>query len=460
MPAGDAPGRRPDPGWSQHGFHAGAARGVGHRDPAHLERVCRVDGHRTPPVHLLFTKVHDSTECQAMRPWVSAPPGVAHVVDGSRAPPAHVRSRPHLLVAQARMPDLTRYRVRTCASAIAAGSVPCPPTRASWSTSWRAPGSAGRGAPRGRGRRGLPRRDLEALVRRRHTELRRAACATPRSSPGSPASSSAGGRPPRRCRAPAAAHRPRLNHHRATPITRPPDRPVPRRTTMCGIVGYIGTQQAAPLILEGLSRLEHRGYDSAGVAVLGGSRSRRCGWPRRPGACATWTSELPKRFGGKVGIGHTRWATHGPATDVNAHPHTDGAGEVAVVHNGIIDNAAALRSAADRRRRRPGLRHRHRGARPPHRPLATAETLEQRVAERALGRRGHLRPGRRARRLPGPDRGRPQRQPAPHRGRREGDARRLRPRRADPPHHPGRPPRGRRDRHPHRAAASPPTART
>ncbi|MDP2773056.1 MAG: glutamine--fructose-6-phosphate transaminase (isomerizing) [Nocardioides sp.] len=108
---------------------------------------------------------------------------------------------------------------------------------------------------------------------------------------------------------------------------------------MCGIVGYLGPQQAAPLLLEGLTRLEHRGYDSAGLAVLGsGLRvAKKSGRVRDLGA------ELPKRFTGKAGIGHTRWATHGPANDVNAHPHTDATGEVAVVHNGIIDNAGVLR---------------------------------------------------------------------------------------------------------------------
>ncbi|WGX96508.1 glutamine--fructose-6-phosphate transaminase (isomerizing) [Nocardioides sp. L-11A] len=110
---------------------------------------------------------------------------------------------------------------------------------------------------------------------------------------------------------------------------------------MCGIVGYIGTQQAAPLLLEGLARLEHRGYDSAGVAVLGGSGLKVA---KRAGRVRELADGLPKRFGGRIGIGHTRWATHGPANDVNAHPHTDEAARVAVVHNGIIDNAAALRA--------------------------------------------------------------------------------------------------------------------
>ncbi len=110
---------------------------------------------------------------------------------------------------------------------------------------------------------------------------------------------------------------------------------------MCGIVGYVGSQQAAPLLIEGLSRLEHRGYDSAGVAVLGQSSLKVA---KLAGRVRDLEESLPKRFAGKVGIGHTRWATHGPANDVNAHPHVDGKGLAAVVHNGIIDNAAALRA--------------------------------------------------------------------------------------------------------------------
>lgn len=110
---------------------------------------------------------------------------------------------------------------------------------------------------------------------------------------------------------------------------------------MCGIVGYIGGQQAAPLLLEGLARLEHRGYDSAGVAVTGPGGVKVA---KRAGRVRDLAESVPKRFAGKVGIGHTRWATHGPATDANAHPHTDAAGRVAVVHNGIIDNAGVLRT--------------------------------------------------------------------------------------------------------------------
>jgi glucosamine--fructose-6-phosphate aminotransferase (isomerizing) len=109
---------------------------------------------------------------------------------------------------------------------------------------------------------------------------------------------------------------------------------------MCGIVGYVGAQQATPVLLEGLSRLEHRGYDSAGVAVLGSGGIKVA---KRAGRVRDLAEGLPKRFAGKVGVGHTRWATHGPANDVNAHPHTDAKGDVAIVHNGIIDNAAMLR---------------------------------------------------------------------------------------------------------------------
>ncbi|MGZ4494919.1 MAG: glutamine--fructose-6-phosphate transaminase (isomerizing) [Nocardioides sp.] len=109
---------------------------------------------------------------------------------------------------------------------------------------------------------------------------------------------------------------------------------------MCGIVAYIGIQQAGPLVLEGLTRLEHRGYDSAGVAVLGSTGIKVAKAKGRVRDIA-----VPKRFTGTTGIGHTRWATHGPANEVNAHPHLSEDGKVAVVHNGIIDNAAALRHA-------------------------------------------------------------------------------------------------------------------
>lgn len=109
---------------------------------------------------------------------------------------------------------------------------------------------------------------------------------------------------------------------------------------MCGIVGYVGQQPAAPLLLDGLSRLEYRGYDSAGIAVLGktGTKVRR-----RVGRVRELRDTLPKRFAGSIGVGHTRWATHGPATEANAHPHRSADGRISVVHNGIIDNASFLR---------------------------------------------------------------------------------------------------------------------
>ncbi len=109
---------------------------------------------------------------------------------------------------------------------------------------------------------------------------------------------------------------------------------------MCGIIGIIGRQPAAPVLLEGLARLEYRGYDSAGVAVVGPSGLKV---HKAAGRVAEVAAGLPKRFGGIVGIGHTRWATHGEPTDANAHPHTDATGELALVHNGIIENAEALR---------------------------------------------------------------------------------------------------------------------
>jgi glucosamine--fructose-6-phosphate aminotransferase (isomerizing) len=115
---------------------------------------------------------------------------------------------------------------------------------------------------------------------------------------------------------------------------------------MCGIVGYIGNQNAAPILLEGLSRLEYRGYDSAGIAVLG---SRGPQVFRRVGRVRDLEASLPGRLAGKVGIGHTRWATHGPATEENAHPQTSEDGRISVVHNGIIDNAATLRERLDAR---------------------------------------------------------------------------------------------------------------
>ena len=111
---------------------------------------------------------------------------------------------------------------------------------------------------------------------------------------------------------------------------------------MCGIVGYVGTQQAAPLLLEGLRRLEYRGYDSSGIAVCGpdGLQVRKA--KGRLQVLADLTEE-GRTLPGTTGIGHTRWATHGEPNDVNAHPQVSQSGKFAVVHNGIIENYAVLR---------------------------------------------------------------------------------------------------------------------
>jgi glucosamine--fructose-6-phosphate aminotransferase (isomerizing) len=110
---------------------------------------------------------------------------------------------------------------------------------------------------------------------------------------------------------------------------------------MCGIVGYVGPDQALPILLEGLRRLEYRGYDSAGVALVGKSVTV----VKRAGKLAELEAALADRgpVDGHAGMGHTRWATHGPPTDVNAHPHLDCTGRVAVIHNGIIENFQALK---------------------------------------------------------------------------------------------------------------------
>ncbi|AWN27371.1 MULTISPECIES: glutamine--fructose-6-phosphate transaminase (isomerizing) [Streptomyces] len=116
---------------------------------------------------------------------------------------------------------------------------------------------------------------------------------------------------------------------------------------MCGIVGYIGKRDVAPLLLEGLQRLEYRGYDSAGIAIHAKGTGKATGGlktAKAKGRVRELESRLPKRFAGSTGIAHTRWATHGAPTDENAHPHQDTEGKVAVVHNGIIDNAADVRA--------------------------------------------------------------------------------------------------------------------
>ncbi len=112
-------------------------------------------------------------------------------------------------------------------------------------------------------------------------------------------------------------------------------------TIMCGIVGYVGEKQATDFLLEGLAKLEYRGYDSAGIAVFDGNKIRV---EKSVGRLAALSDKIkddvPK---GTMGIGHTRWATHGRPSDVNAHPHTDCSGDFVVVHNGIIENYLSLK---------------------------------------------------------------------------------------------------------------------
>jgi len=102
---------------------------------------------------------------------------------------------------------------------------------------------------------------------------------------------------------------------------------------MCGIVGYIGKQEATPILLDGLKRLEYRGYDSSGIALIAGGKIRTT---KIAGKLDKLAREINKNdFHSCVGIAHTRWATHGEPNNINAHPHSDCTGKIAVVHNGI-----------------------------------------------------------------------------------------------------------------------------
>ncbi|MGH8876802.1 MAG: glutamine--fructose-6-phosphate transaminase (isomerizing), partial [Stackebrandtia sp.] len=113
---------------------------------------------------------------------------------------------------------------------------------------------------------------------------------------------------------------------------------------MCGIVGYVGPQSAIGVISDGLRRLEYRGYDSAGVALVD---NQRLAVEKRAGKLANLSAAVTERAGmggPRTGIGHTRWATHGAPTDRNAHPHVSADGRTAIIHNGIIENFAQLRT--------------------------------------------------------------------------------------------------------------------
>jgi len=109
---------------------------------------------------------------------------------------------------------------------------------------------------------------------------------------------------------------------------------------MCGIFGFIGNRSAAPLLLEGLRRLEYRGYDSSGIVVKNGYLNVH----KKVGKVSELAKVLPNHLEGKSGIAHTRWATHGSVTNENAHPHLCSNEKIALVHNGIINNATGIRN--------------------------------------------------------------------------------------------------------------------
>ena len=117
---------------------------------------------------------------------------------------------------------------------------------------------------------------------------------------------------------------------------------------MCGIVGYIGKKEAYPIVLEGLKRLEYRGYDSAGIALYDGKNLKLSKTKGK-------VSDLEKKINqeiptnGSVGIGHTRWATHGIPNDINSHPHYSNSGDLVIIHNGIIENYASIKKELEKR---------------------------------------------------------------------------------------------------------------
>ncbi len=112
---------------------------------------------------------------------------------------------------------------------------------------------------------------------------------------------------------------------------------------MCGITGYIGYREAYPIVVKGLQRLEYRGYDSAGIMMFDGDNVCVSKTKGKVSDLELITDADEKRKKGNIGIGHTRWATHGVPNDVNSHPHTSMSGELVIVHNGIIENYDTLK---------------------------------------------------------------------------------------------------------------------
>ena len=144
---------------------------------------------------------------------------------------------------------------------------------------------------------------------------------------------------------------------------------------MCGIIGYIGSKPVVPVLLDGLRRMEYRGYDSAGVALVGADG---IALRRSAGKLANLESTIETEpVDGLYGVGHTRWATHGRPTEENAHPHRDCTGRIVVVHNGIIENYLELKKELQAPGARLQDRDRHRDRRAPGRARDEARTASR-----------------------------------------------------------------------------------
>ena len=128
----------------------------------------------------------------------------------------------------------------------------------------------------------------------------------------------------------------------------PPKVAINKKKLMCGIVGYIGHRDAYPIIIKGLQRLEYRGYDSAGIALFDGENTHLSKTKGKVEDLKNKSeSSIPTL--GKLGLGHTRWATHGVPNDVNSHPHYSNSGDLVIIHNGIIENYDAIKQALIKR---------------------------------------------------------------------------------------------------------------
>ena len=120
---------------------------------------------------------------------------------------------------------------------------------------------------------------------------------------------------------------------------------------MCGIVGYIGFREAWPIVIKGLKRLEYRGYDSAGIAVINANRLSIYKKAGKVQELVHYAED--KDVAGTIGMGHTRWATHGAPSDRNSHPHVSNNGKLSIIHNGIIENYATLKAELETRGQTP-----------------------------------------------------------------------------------------------------------